>query len=111
MQNQVNFIGATQITINALGASSFPFKFSAPAGCIGGQLKLMTGTTVAICPNAISGASIGGATAITTIGGYYLPTTEMYPFYGPANFYLATTSATAVISANIFYTAGGASLA
>jgi hypothetical protein len=110
-QDQVAFIGATQITINALGASVFPYKFQSGAGSIGGQLKLLSGTTVCIVPNAVSGASIGGATAITTIGGYYLQTSEMYPWYGPASFYIATTSATAVISSLINYTAGGASLA
>lgn len=108
MQNQVNVIGATQITLNALGASMFPTKFSAPAGCIGGQLKLVSGTTVCILPNAANGATIAGATAL--IPGYFLSTSEMYPWYGPANFYLATSSATAVVSANIFFTAGGATL-
>jgi hypothetical protein len=110
-QDQAAFIGATQIIINALGASVFPYLFQSGPGSISGQLKLVTGTTVCIVPNAKSGASIGGATAITTIQGYYLATTEMYPWYGPASFYLATTSATAVISAVINYTAGGASLA
>ena len=110
-QNEVQFMGATQITINALGASSFPYKFQSGSGAIGGQIKLVTGTTVCILPNAVSGASIGGATAITTVLGYYLATSEMYPWYGPASFYIATTSATAVISAVIQYAAGGATLA
>lgn len=108
-------MGATVITIGTLGASVFPFKLTSPAGCIGGQIKLLgaAGSTVQILPNAISGVSIGGATAggSSLTAGYPLVTQEMFPWYGPATFYIAATGATATVSALFEYTSSGASLA
>jgi len=115
IQNQVHFMGATVITIGTLGAATFPYKFTSPPGCIGGQIKLMgaAGSTVQIFPNAVSGATIGGATSLigTSLTGYPLVTSEMFPWYGPANFYLACTGATATVAVCFEYTAGGATLA
>lgn len=111
--DQVYFKGATQIILGVLGASVFPYKFSAPSGCIGGQLKILgaAGSTIQVIPNAVSGASVGGATAITTMGGYPLDSGEIFPWYGPANFYLACTGVTGTVAACFEYTAGGATLA
>jgi len=102
-------MGATQIALNVLGASVFPTLIKPPAYCAGGMLKLITvaaGATVQILPNAISGASIGGATAITTVGGYPLVTGEMYPWHGPAAFYIAASGSSATIALNFYLTAG-----
>ena len=63
-QNQTKFIGGTQLIINALGASVFPYKFQTGNGAAGGMIQLVTGATTFIVPNAVSGASIGGATAL-----------------------------------------------
>lgn len=111
-QNAIFGLGATQLVLGTLGASVFPTVIRPPVGCVGIQLKLLgaAGSTVQILPNAISGASIGGATAITTIGGYPLVTGEMYPLEGPACFYLAATGATATVAINFRFSAGGSTL-
>ena len=114
-QNDVNLMGATTITLGVLGASVFPYWFKCPPGCVGGQIKLLgaAGSTVQIMPNAVSGASIGGATANATgssVQGYPLVTAEMFPWVGPASFYLAATGATATVAACFEFGAGGASL-
>lgn len=106
------YMGGTQMVLGTLGASVFPTRIVPPPGCVGMQLKLLgaSGSTVQILPNAASGASIGGATAITTVGGYPLVTSEMHPIYGPAAFYLAATGATATVAIMFRYSDGGASL-
>lgn len=114
-QNEVFFMGGTVITIGILGAATFPYKITSPPGCIGGQIKLLgaVGSTVQILPNAVSGSTIGGATSLIggSLTGYPLVTSEMFPWYGPANFYLACTGATATIAACFEFTSGGATLA
>lgn len=112
-QNEVYVMGGTQMVLGTLGASVFPTLVSPPSGCVGIQYKLLgaAGSTVQIVPNAISGASIGGATAITTIGGYPLVTSETSPIIGPASFYLAATGATATVALNFLFSSGGATLA
>lgn len=111
-QNEAYFMGATQIILGTLSATVFPTKILPPPGCAGMQFKLLgaAGSTVQIVPANVSGATIGGATAITTIGGYPLVTGEMYPVVGPAQFYLAATGATATIAVNFMFSAQGASL-
>jgi len=82
-----------------------------PEGCVGMQFKLLgaAGATVQILPNkGASGVSIGGATA--AVAGYPLVTGEMYPVYGPAKFYLATTGSSATVACNFFFSSGGATL-
>lgn len=109
---QIGFFGATQVILGTLGASVFPTKILPPAGCVGGQMKLLgaAGSSVIIAPNQISGATIAGATALTTIQGYPLVTGEMYPWVGPAQFYLAAAGATATVAINFHFSVGGASL-
>lgn len=111
-QNRIFTIGATQVVLGTLGASVFPTIIRPPAGCIEINMKLLgaSGSTVQILPNAISGASIGGATAITTVGGYPLTTSDSLAIFGPAAFYLAATGATATVAMVFKYTAGGATL-
>lgn len=110
-QNGTYGVGATVVTLGVLGASVFPTKITAPSGCLGMRFKLLgaAGSTVQILPNAISGVSIGGATA--AIAGYPLVTGEMYPVYGPAVFYLAATGATATVAFAFEYSASGVTLA
>lgn len=103
-QNQTHVIGATQFTINALGASVFPTKFVSGPNAMGGMIQLVSGVTTFIQPNTISGSSVAGATV--ALAGWPLSTTSQWEWTGPASFYLATASATAVISAQIFYGAG-----
>ena len=112
-QKEIYGIGASQIILGTLGASVFPTKIVPPSGCVGMQLKLLgaAGSTVQILPNLVAGASIGGATAITTIPGYPLVTGEMYPIAGPAAFYLAATGASATVAVQFLYSASGCTLA
>ncbi len=107
------FVGGTQIILGTLGASVFPTKITPPAGCVGMQFKLMgaAGSTVQIIANQITTGTVSGATSITGLGGYPLITGEMYPFYGPASFYLACTGASATIAANFMFSAAGTTLA
>ena len=107
VQNQVQFIGGTQIIINALGASSFPFKFQTGPNSTGGQIALVSGATTFIIPNQVSGATIAGATSLTGLVGWPVTTTPSWCWEGPANFYIATGSATTIISAVIYYNSGG----
>lgn len=113
-QNDSYIIGGTCITLAALGASVFPTIIRSPS-ISGGQLKILTlgaGATVQILPAVVSGASIGGATAVgASIVGYPIGTTEIYPWVGPAAFYLASTTATSIVSVAFNYSAQGASLA
>lgn len=99
--------GATQIQLNPLGSSVFPTLIKPTPGCVGGQMKLVTvatGATVQILPNQISGQTISGATAV--IQGYPLVTGEMYPWEGPAAFYLAATGSSAIVAINFQLSAG-----
>lgn len=111
-QNDVFCMGATQVVVGILGASVFPTRIQPPAGTVGMQLKLLgaAGSTVQVLPNLVSGATIGGATAITTVPGYPLVTGEMYPVPGPASFYLGCTGATATVAVLFQFSAGGATL-
>ena len=54
-----------------------------------------------------SGATIAGATSLTGLVGWPVTTTPSWCWEGPANFYIATGSATTVISAVIYYNSGG----
>jgi hypothetical protein len=103
-QNQTHVIGATQFTINALGASVFPTLFQSGPNSMGGMIQLVTGASTFIMPNTIAGASIAGATA--GMAGWLLSTATPWQWTGPAKFFISTTSATAVIAAQIFYGAG-----
>lgn len=102
-QNQTHIIGGTLLTLTALGASNFPTRFVSGPNVMAGQIKLNSGTAY-IYPNAVVGASIGGATAL--IEGWALSATQVVSWVGPANFYLGTNSATATISAVMFYGTG-----
>lgn len=103
-QNQTHVIGGTQFTINALGASVFPTLFSSGSNCMGGVIQAVSGSTTFIMPNQKSGANIAGATAV--LSGWPIPTSSPWAWEGPANFYVATASATAVIAAQLFYGTG-----
>ena len=99
--------GATQIALDVLGASVFPTLIKPPPNCLGGQIKLVTvatGATVQILPNQLSGKVVGGATA--AIGGYPLITGEMYPWEGPAAFWVAASGSSATIALNFRLSAG-----
>lgn len=111
-QNDICTIGATQMILGTLGSSVFPTVFSVPAGCVGVQLKLIgaSGSSVCILPNAVSGKTISGATALTAIQGYPLVSGEMYPIMGPAQFYLGCAGASATIAVNLFFSSNGATL-
>jgi hypothetical protein len=104
------YAGGTQITLRPLGASVFPTKIVAPDGCMTMQFKVLSGSTVQILPNQVSGITIAGATSLAAIGGYPMTTTDMYPFYGPISFYMASAGATAVVAANLLFSASGTTL-
>jgi hypothetical protein len=107
--NQAFAFGATQIPLVPLSGTTFPTLIKPPAGCCGGQMKLVavtTGATIQILPNQVAGISIGGATAVTGLGGYPLVTGEMYPWNGPAAFWLAASGASATVAINFLFTAG-----
>jgi hypothetical protein len=102
-------IGATQITLGILGASVFPTVLKSPSFS-GGQIIVGTlgaGATVQVLPTAVSGASIGGATAVgASIAGWPLSTTVGFTWEGPAAFYVAATGGTSVINCLFKYSAG-----
>lgn len=94
-QNDVYFMGATQIACPALGASFWPVRVSPPDGCIGGLVQRISGGSLEIMPSYLANKTISGATAGNQgflLGGSLVP----IPFEGPAAFYLAATGATAV---------------
>ena len=97
-------IGGSLMTINALGSSVFPTKITPPINSWGGQLKIASGTSVEILPNQLANKNIAGATA--TGLGYFLGTSEIYQFNGPASFYIATANATAVIALSFNFSSG-----
>jgi hypothetical protein len=111
MQNDVQYMGSTQIVLAALSGTTFPVIVQPPAGCVGMQLKVVAGTTAMILPTQISGASVGGATSLTNVAGYPLPTigNDLTPIMGPARFYMAC-GASSTVAINFFFSAGGASL-
>lgn len=110
-QNDINFMGATLVNVPLLSGTTFPFKVIPPAGCVGMQLKAITGGTLWILPANVAGASIGGATAITAISGYPLTIgTDMAPVTGPAAFWLAASGSSGTVAINFQFSAGGASL-
>lgn len=108
-QNDTFLMGGTQITLGVLGASVFPTVFRSPS-ISGGQMSVLTlgsGATIQILPTAISGVTIGGATAVgTAIVGYPFTTTDIISWVGPASFYLACTGATSVVKCLFEYSAG-----
>jgi hypothetical protein len=110
-QKDVYFMGATVLNLSILGASVFPTAVKPPAGCVGMQIKALSGGTIQILPNAgTSGVSIGGATA--AISGYPLALgTDMFITPGPAAFYMAATGSSGTVAINFMFSAGGASLA
>lgn len=109
VQNDAYALGATQITLAALGASVFPTMVKSPS-MGGGQIivgTLGSGATVQILPLAISGASIGGATAVgASIAGFPISATVGYSWEGPAAFYIASTTAASIVSCVFKYSAG-----
>lgn len=92
-------MGGTMLTLAALGASVFPTKITPPPGCAGGFIYAQSGT-VSILPDAVSGASVGGATAYgsTITTGYFLPTgpNAAIAWNGPAAFYIAAAGVATV---------------
>jgi hypothetical protein len=115
LAHDVAVIGATQFSVPVLGGSTFPVKFSVPAFCIGVQLSVVSAGNSGICyllPNAISGATVGGATNVANVLGYPLPgsigkttQTEAFPVDGPASFYLAAQGNACTVAA-LFYLSG-----
>lgn len=107
------YLGGTQLTLGILGASVFPTKIYPPAGCVSLRYKLLSGagSTVHVLPNLMVGASVGGATAISNVGGYPLVSGEMHIVNGPATFYLAASGATATVAILFEYSAHGTTLA
>lgn len=102
---EARFLGATIVPAPALGGASFPFRVNVPANCVAVQMKALTGTTVMILPNQISGASVGGATSLTNVNGYPLTIGQDSAVYGPVAFYLAA-SAAGTVAMNFFFSSG-----
>lgn len=102
---EAKYIGSTVVPAPALGGASFPFRVNVPAFCVGVQMKALSGTTVMILPNQISGASVGGATGLANVSGYPLTIGQDSAMYGPAAFYLAA-SAAGTVAMNFFFSAG-----
>jgi hypothetical protein len=114
-QNEAWIMGATQVIVPTLGASVFPTKITSPPGTVGHQMKLLgaAGSTVHILPNSMTSINVAmisnGASAI----GYPLNAvgSENTMIYGPANFYLAASGATATVAITFRFSANGATLA
>jgi hypothetical protein len=107
-QNDTFAMGGTLMTIGVLGASVFPTMVKSPFS--GGQFYIDTlgsGATIQILPTAVSGASIGGATAAgASVSGYGIGPSQVISWVGPAAFYLACTGATSKIAMLLEYSAG-----
>lgn len=109
-------MGATVVTLGTLGASVFPTKVTVPSGCIGYEMKLLSGASGAmILPNYLAGSNIAGATALSAslITGYPLAAIGSNNLYigGPAAFYLVSGGATATVAFNFRFSASGVTLA
>jgi hypothetical protein len=108
-QTDTNVIGATAITLGALGASVFPTIIRSPS-ISGGQIivgTLGSGATIQVLPTGMSGLSIAGATAVgASISGWPISTSLGFSWEGPAAFYLACTGATSVVTCLFRYSAG-----
>lgn len=110
-QVDTRIIGSTQLTLGVLGASVFPTIFKTPTGVWGGQMKLGVigaSSLVQIYPQAIAGASVGGATGV--IAGYPLGATEVFAWNGPAYFYLAATGSTTTVAVTLNFTGSDTNL-
>lgn len=94
-QNDVYFMGATQMNIGIIGASLFPTKITPPQYCVGGFIQRISGGTLEILPSELSGKTISGATA-GGLGFIMGGSLMAYAFEGPASFYIAATGSTAV---------------
>jgi hypothetical protein len=109
VQNDTFIIGGTLITLGTLGASVFPTVVRSPS-LSGGQILVGTlgsGATIQVLPTAVSGASIGGATAVgASISGWPISTTVGFTWEGPAAFYLACTGATSIVQCLFKYSSG-----
>lgn len=103
-QNSTYGLGATQISLSALGASVFPTVITSPANCVGLEIQWLSGGSAMICPNAISGLSIAGATVPANIPGFLIPSSAGIHINGPACFYMACgSSTTAVVGINFHF--------
>ena len=108
-QENVAAIGATQIALAVLGASVFPTKVIAPNGCCGMDVMYVSGSSIQILPNAISGFNIAQCAVGNSFLGFPISTTP-YVINGPASFYLASVGASPAIAAiNFRFTSSGAS--
>lgn len=103
---EARFMGATLVNVGLLSGTTFPVAIKPPPFCMGMQVKAVSGGTLWILPNQVAGASVGGATAITTLNGYPLAIgTDMFPF-GPAAFYLAASGSSGTVAINFMFSAG-----
>jgi hypothetical protein len=114
-QDKTHVMGATVLTLAALGASVFPTKISPPPQCTDFKMKVISGVSgVFILPNYSPGINIAGATAFSAslINGYPLNAigVDNGPYNGPANFYLATIAA-ATVAFEFRFSASGVTLA
>src|SRR5260221_6416781 len=109
MQSDIYCMGGTRIVLGVLGASTFPTKITAPAGTQNIYLQYVSGGSIEILPNAVSGQTMAGATAAGL--GFLVGTSIPYLIPGPAAFFIACGSAvTAVLGIGFQFTAGGATL-
>lgn len=88
-------LGATQFALGPLGASLFPTLVKPPQYCVGGYVQRISGGTLEVLPNELSGKVISGATA-GGLGFILGGSLAAYAFEGPAAFYLAASGSTAV---------------
>ncbi len=108
-QENVYALGATQITLNVIGASVFPTKITAPAGCCGMDLIAVSGGSINIVPNA-SGITIAGGAAASSLLGFPLSTSP-YRVDGPASFYAGCMGqSSGILGINFRFSSGGATL-
>lgn len=104
-QNDTYVIGGTQLILSPLGASVFPTPVKSPS-IAGGQFRaITTGGSICLMPTAVSGASIGGATA-QAYPGWLLGASETIAWVGPASFYLSSLGGTSVVQFLFEYSAG-----
>lgn len=104
-QDEVYYLGATQIAMGPLGASLFPTLVKPPEGCVGGLVQRISGNTLEILPSYLANKTISGATA-GGLGFILGGSLAAYAFEGPAAFYLAATGATTIAGIMWKFSAG-----
>ncbi len=109
-QNQTFTLGGTQIILAGITGTVHPTLITPPPLAVNGMLKYISGGSVQIYPNYISGATMAGVAVGSSYPGYLLGS-EAYEFKGPAQFYLGCIAgASAAVDICWHFGAAGATI-